>query len=403
MRVKIEAGKACGEVVAPPSKSVSHRMLICAALAKGVSRISGISLCDDVIATADCLRSLGARIEFSGNEVTVWGFDPFASAPTEPLFAKESGSTLRFLIPIAYLSDKEISFGGAPRLMERPLSVYEGIAKDLCLEFKRECGRIILRGPLKTKEYSVRGDVSSQFITGLLFALPFLGGGRIDITGKIESRSYIDLTLFAMREFGINTFWDGNSSITVEGGDYVAKSTAIEGDYSATAFIDALSYLGGDARALGLNEGSMQGDRVYKEHFRSLSEGSPKISIEDCPDLAPILFALAAALNGAEFTDTARLKFKESDRAEVMREELSKFGASLEIRENSVLVKKVSLHTPSEVLLGHNDHRIVMALSVLCTRFGGEINGAEAISKSYPEFFEHLKSLNIKVQQYADQ
>ena len=398
MNVKINIGKASGTVKAPPSKSAAHRLLIAASLAKGVSRISGVSQCEDVLATVDCLNALGAQITISGDVATVRGFDPRKADPRVELFARESGSTLRFLIPIALLSGKAVSFGGTGRLMERPMSLYCELCEKYNMTFRQEGGKIQVKGPFRAEELALRGDVSSQFVTGLLFILPFLGGERrIRITTKLESRSYIDLTIDAMRYFGIEASWEDEFTLLVREGCYVARDAEVEGDYSAAAFIDALGAVGGEVSTLGLRAESLQGDRVYKSHLKALSEGCPEISLGDCPDLGPILFTAAAACHGARFTDTARLKIKESDRAAAMAEELKKFGADIEVNENSVTVHKSPLHAPTEVLCGHNDHRVVMSLAVLATRYGGEISGAEAVKKSYPDFFAHLRELNIEV------
>ncbi len=402
MRVKIEKGLASGCVKAPPSKSVAHRLLIAAALADGESVINGISLCEDVLATASCLNAMGADIRLCGDKATVRGFDPLCCEPKEELFANESGSTLRFLIPIALLSDKPIVFSGSGRLMERPLSVYERLCEENGMTLVREDGKIKVCGPFKATEIELPGNVSSQFISGLLFILPFLGGDRrIKINTKTESRSYIDLTLKAMNDFGIDAIWENENTLLVkDGAKYSPRCANVEGDYSAAAFTDALGCLGGRVSVKGLREDSLQGDRVYAEHFSALKLGCPEISLEDCPDLGPILFTIAAACNGGRFTDTARLKIKESDRAAVMAEELRKFGAELEVLENEVIVRPARLHAPTEILFGHNDHRIVMSLAVLCTKYGGIIEGAEAIRKSYPTFFSDLSALNIEVHEY---
>ena len=397
MTVHIKPGAARGEVVAPTSKSVAHRLLISAALADGVSRISGITPCADVLATIDCLNALGAEIELLGDVATVCGFNPCTASADKTLWANESGSTLRFLIPIALLSDKKITFGGASRLMGRPLSIYEELCSELGLGFEREGGEISVCGPLRAKKFKLRGDISSQFITGILFALPLIGGGEIELTTRLESKSYVDLTLEAMGEFGIEACFTNENTIRVSGGEYTPKDMVVEGDWSAAAFIKALCCFGGDAQATGLRDDSKQGDKVCSEHIASLKAGFAKIPLDDCPDLAPVLFTVAAACNGGEFVGTARLKIKESDRAAVMAEELAKFGAKVDVCENSVTVHKTELHAPSEILRGHNDHRVVMSLAVLCTKFGGVIDGAEAVSKSYPEFFSDLSSLDIEV------
>ena len=404
MKVKIEKSLARGEVYAPPSKSASHRLLIAAALADGTSRIDGISLCDDVLATADCLRALGAKIEFSGDSAAVTGCDVTRAIPSGTLNCRESGSTLRFMIPIAAMCGDKVSFSAAEGLLKRPLSVYEELFAQRGISLTRAGGLIEVCGRLGGGDYTLRGDVSSQFISGLLFSAPLTGEDvRIRITERIESRPYIDMTLSAMRICGITAVWESESTIFVKGGQaYHACNRRVEGDWSGSAFTESFNLFGGDVHLLGLCDDSLQGDRIYREHFKALERGAPTISLSDCPDLGPILFAVAAAKNGARFTNTSRLKIKESDRAEMMAQELRKLGARIEVEENCVTVYKSELHAPSEPLLGHNDHRIVMSLATLASVYGGEIIGAEAVKKSYPNYFEDIKSLGINVTEYEN-
>lgn len=400
MRIEIKPSRAKGTVTAPTSKSIAHRMLIAAALANGKSELYGISDCQDVSATVGCLRALGAKIDTDEDgKYTVFGIDIKNASPCGELFAGESGSTLRFLIPIASLTNKEINFGGAGRLMERPLAIYEEIFKEKGLYFRRACGKVTVNGSLPAGEYTLPGDVSSQFITGLILALPLTGeASRIKILPPIESRSYIDMTLDAVRAFGIDAKFTDEFTIEIAPSKYEPRSLTVEGDYSGSAFIEALNLFDGEVSVLGLSERSLQGDRAYREHFPALCRGFARIDISDCPDLGPILFAVAAAKHGGEFIGTARLRIKESDRAEAMKQELMKLGARVEVYDNSVTVKPCVLTEPKEAIQSHNDHRIVMAMAVLLTLTGGEIEGAEAIDKSYPDFFRHIKSLGIRAE-----
>jgi len=398
MKVRIFPSVAKGVVTAPPSKSMAHRMLIAAALAEGVSKIDNISLCDDVLATADCLRALGASVEFSESCATVRGFDPLKAKPAGELYCRESGSTLRFLIPIAWLSGEAVSFRGAARLFERPMDVYSRLAEELSLGFSHTGRGIELSGAFRAKEITIRGDVSSQFISGLLFALCALGkDSRIHITENIESRSYIDLTVSALRLFGAVIEWSNERTLLISGGRLRPANISVEGDYSATAFTEAFGLFGGEVKVSGLSDESLQGDRVYRDYYKRLSEGCPTLSIKDCPDLGPILFAVAAAKSGATFLDTARLRIKESDRAYAMSQELSKLGVRVEISDNSVTVHPAQIRMPTVAVESHNDHRIVMSMAVLLSIVGGEINGAEAVKKSYPEFFRDIEGLGIKI------
>lgn len=399
MKIRIDKGTARGRITAPPSKSMAHRLLICAAMSNGVSTVRGISDCEDVAATLDCLRALGIKTTKAGNDVTVLGRCFRDVQPIAPLECRESGSTLRFMIPPAMLSGQTTVFYGAERLMQRPMSVYQKIFKEKGLTYIEDGSSIVVRGKLCGGEYNLVGNISSQFISGLIFALPLADGDSvIKIAPPIESRSYINLTINAVREFGIKVEWADEYTLKISGNQtYQATNVTVEGDYSGAAFPDSLNLFGGKVEVSGLNPESIQGDSVYKRYFEMLRGGSPTIHIGDCPDLGPILFAVAAAKCGGVFCGTKRLKIKESDRAAAMAAELKKFGTSVSVYEDSVVVYPAEFHAPSESLSGHNDHRIVMSLAILLTLTGGEIEGAEAISKSYPDFFKHLKSLGIGV------
>lgn len=399
MNVFIEKGSAHGQATAPPSKSMAHRLLICGGLADGESIIHGVSLSEDIKATLNCLNTLGASYTYSSDgtvHITGTGF----RIPEELDFnCLESGSTLRFFIPIALLTDKKSSFLGTEKLLSRPLGIYETLCREQHIFYEHTPCSLTVKGSLKSGEYSVPGNISSQFISGLLFALPLLKDDSvIYLLPPVESRAYIDLTIQALQEFGVNISWGAPDTLLIKGSQtYKARKRTVEGDYSNAAFLEVFNCFGGNVTVNGLSEKSLQGDRIYRRMFEKICTSSPSLDLSGCPDLAPILFTLAAAKNGAVFTGTKRLKIKESDRAEVMKEELSKFGADIEVLEDSVIIKHVPLHKPNAVLYGHNDHRVVMSLSVLLTLFGGEIRGAEAVKKSFPDFFEKLASLNINV------
>ena len=399
MKIKIEKGVAEGAILAPPSKSYAHRLLISAALADGESVIVGISESEDMSATLDCVKVLGAEYEREGDTVRIKGAGKRiteSSGALKAFFCRESGSTLRFMIPIAMLSGDTCEFIGTERLISRGIGVYTEIFAEKGIKAVSAKDRFRLTGKLTGGHYRVRADVSSQFISGLLFSLPLADGDSvIELLPPVESKKYIDITVDTIRKFGIAVDVDGNT-VKIKGNQkYRPASLTVEGDYSNAAFLDAFNFIGGDVRVGGLNENSLQGDRVYGEYFKALSDGCPTLDISDCPDLGPVLFALAAAKNGARFTGTRRLKIKESDRAAAMAEELRKFGAEVEVDENTVTVKKTELHAPTEILSGHNDHRIVMSMAVLLTLFGGIIDESEAVRKSYPGFFEDLGKLGI--------
>ena len=311
------------------------------------------------------------------------------------------------------MTGNSVRFVGKERLFQRPLSVYAEIAKKYGAEFEILESSLNVCGKIQSGEYRLRGDISSQFITGLLFALPLLqGDSKIIIEPPFESRPYVDMTVATLKKFGIDVEFEDEDTIAIGGNQkYRRGNFSCEGDWSGGAFLFALGLLHPEIKVSGYDASSLQGDKVCLENFEKINGAgansanagatfaTPIIDISDCPDLGPILFAMAAYFGGAEFIGTRRLLIKESDRAGAMAAELQKFGAVLEVYENSVKVHGGNLHTPSEVLIGHNDHRIVMSLAVLCSILGGEICGADAIAKSYPEFFEVFSSLggNIEI------
>ncbi len=399
MKIQINKGFASGTLKAPPSKSVAHRLLIAAAMAEGESIVRSVSSCEDVMATLDSLRALGIECTKHGCDVIVHGKSPRDMNPTSPLYVRESGSTLRFMIPIALSTDKTTTFYASKSLMQRPMTVYENLAREKGLTYINDGNSITVKGKLSGGEYVVPGNVSSQFISGLLFALPSADtDSYIKILPPIESRSYIGLTVSALKSFGIRVeFSDDNTIFIPKNQVYSPCDITVEGDWSGAAFPDALNLFSGKVNITGLNENTLQGDSIYKKYYDMLSRGVPTIHIGDCPDLGPIMFAIAAAKNGGIFTGTKRLKIKESDRAAAMAEELKKFGTSVSVYEDTVVIYPADFHAPCDKLSGHNDHRIVMSLAILLTLTGGIIDGAEAVTKSYPTFFEDLKNLGIEV------
>ena len=398
MNVIIRPGTARGTLQAPPSKSMAHRQLICAALAGGESVVRGVEKSEDILATADCLEALGAALLWEGDSVRVRGCDPRRSA-SAVLRCRESGSTLRFMIPLCLLSGNEMRLEGSETLLSRPLSVYEDLCRSRGLLLEHTEKGLTVLGPLPAGEYSIPGNVSSQFITGLLFALPLLPApSTLRLIPPVESRSYLSLTLQALRSAGIVIRQPDENTFEIPGGaHFLPQDTAVEGDYSNAAFPEALNLLGGNVIVTGLAEDSLQGDRICKEYYQRLASGTPELDLTDCPDLAPVLITLAALLHGAVFTGTRRLRFKESDRGTVMAEELAKCGVPLKTEENRILVPAGCVCKPSGPFSSHNDHRIAMALSLLCTRTGGEILGAEAVRKSWPAWWDRLRSLGIDI------
>lgn len=398
MKAIFKPSRLSGSIAAPPSKSMSHRYFIGAALSGKTCELTGIDYSEDILASLDCLKALGAGVSINKDKVIIES-KAFMTAKNPVLECRESGSTLRFFVPLALCMGKEVLFKGSKRLFERPLDIYEEICREKNFLFEKSADSLVVCGKLQSGKYTVRGDISSQFITGLLFALVFLKENSIiEIIPPFESRSYIDLTISALKSFGANVEFTDEYRIEIKKSDRHAYIGSVEGDYSNAAFLDAFNYMGSDVTVLNLNPDSLQGDRVYAKYFDEILKGTPKLDISDCPDLGPVLFALAAIKNGAVFTGTDRLKAKESDRGMAMDLELRKLGGGLEIGDNIIVVPKQELRWKGELLDGHNDHRIVMALSVILSKIGGEIDGVQAVRKSYPGFFEDIKQLGAEVE-----
>jgi 3-phosphoshikimate 1-carboxyvinyltransferase len=403
----------------PPSKSLSHRALITAALAPGTSIITNLAENKDTEATKRVLSSLGAEFEKEGNRTIVHGIQDLSAYEGQVLDCGESGSTLRFLIPLFALRNQTVRFTGHGRLMERPQSVYEDLFQKSHLFFEHTDQEIVLRGPLQAGEYTVDGNVSSQFISGLLFALPLCkGNSTLTVREPFASKSYVRLTLDALAKAGIVIRETGNV-FTIPGSQtYQPFTSRMEGDASQAAFLAELGLIQKTPLEVwNLSHDSHQGDAVIFEIIRSLGAevkevpegyrivpGNLKgsvIDLEDCPDLGPALFALASQCEGmTTFLHAGRLRIKESDRIAAMEEELRKLGCRITSDPDTVRVEGPARIKGNVTLKGHNDHRIVMALSVLATIADGPvvIQGSQAVSKSWPSFFEDLKSAGGKIQ-----
>lgn len=399
MKVKILPSKTSGEVSAPPSKSFAHRYLIGSVLSRGKCVIKNIADSDDISATLSCIEQLGGSVTKDGNIVTVIPTNE-KQIENAVFDCKESGSTLRFFIPVVLATGaKNCTFSGSERLLARGIKEYEKLFENSDVTIKSDEKSIEVSGKLTAGNYEISGEVSSQYTTGMLFALSRLTGkSTLKITGNAESRAYVDMTIKVLKDFGADIAEPEKNYFEINGkGRLSPGEFTVEGDWSNAAFLIALSRLLGTISVSGLNENSVQGDRFSSVAFDALDGENAEIDLKDCPDLAPILFAYAAYKNGGKFINTRRLRVKESDRANVMAEELKKFGANVKVYENSVEIEKTQLKPPIVPLCGHNDHRIVMALSVLAAVFGAEIDGAEAVNKSYPDFFRVIKKAGVNV------
>ncbi|MCF0167886.1 MAG: 3-phosphoshikimate 1-carboxyvinyltransferase [Bacteroidales bacterium] len=399
----IAKGNASGSITAPHSKSYAHRLLLASFLSQAGNpgetlTISGIEHSEDISATLDCIAALGGNAVYDNGTVSM---GQCGTNPLHPVLnCRESGSTLRFFIPVALAMATEATFTGTEKLLSRGISVYEKIfeTQGICIT-NRTPTSITISGHLRSGYFQVEGNSSSQFITGLLFALPLLEGNSIiDIIPPVQSRSYIDITLDALNNAGIQIEARENKLIVGGGQRYLGANCSCEGDWSNAAFLDFFNHIGGAVIVGGLREDSLQGDKVYKELFEALESGFCTIDLSNCIDLGPVLFTMAAIKHGALFTGTRRLRIKESDRVADMCAELSKIGAKAIIREDSVEIHSADISSvPQDTICfeSHNDHRIAMSLSVLSTLFGATVNGSEAVCKSYPGFYDDLASLNI--------
>lgn len=407
-----------GVLAAPPSKSMAHRAVLCAALADGESRLTGLAHSQDIDATLAAAAALGAQVEAGESWARIAGAAPL-QAPAAPVDCCESGSTLRFLIPLAALTGRPVAFTGRGRLMQRPQSVYQELFASQGLRFGQEGDTLTVAGPLRPGCFSLAGDVSSQFISGLLFALPLLDGdSRLCLKPPVESRSYIEMTRSAQSRFGVASAWLDEYTLAVPGGQaYRPRDMAIEGDWSQAAFPAALGVLAGDVTVTGLEPATLQGDAVILDILRRCggrAEAVPggvrfqksalhgtKIDLADCPDLGPILMALGLLCEGETvIANAGRLRLKESDRIAAMEQELRKLGGQIESDGGTVTIRRSVLHAPAGPLWGHNDHRVVMSLTVLAAAAGlpVQIDGAEAVAKSWPGFFAAVRQLGVEVQ-----
>ena len=408
MDLQIIPKKLSGAVTPPPSKSQAHRLLIAAALSGGVSVLHGLAESQDIQATRRCLSALGAGMEDLPDgalRVHGLGHGIVMAPPYALLDCGESGSTLRFLIPVALLVQGEASFTGRGRLMERPLKPYEDLFREKGVAWKLEDNVLTVNGgrgydalALDSGAYRLPGNVSSQFFTGLLFALPLLNGDSILVsTTPLESRDYLEMTRQALAAAGVTTRWADENTLCVPGGQAYQPFTATaEADWSQAAFWYAADFLDSQVEIRGLDPDSAQGDKVVSELYWKLARpGDAEIDVSGCPDLLPPLAVMAAVRSGTtRFTNAARLRMKESDRLSTITAALTALGAEVhEEPDRLIIVGKPSL--PGGTVDSANDHRIAMMAAIAATGCTGPvtIRGAECVQKSYPDFWEVYRSL----------
>lgn len=411
MDLTIKPSKLIGRIDAPSSKSYSHRMIIAAALADGVSEISGINPSEDIEATAEAMTALGAKILFDADEnvYTIKGIGKATEKAS--INCRESGSTLRFIIPIAAALGCEAEYSGSGKLPSRPITCYERELAKKGVKIERTEGIMpfLVSGRLSGGDFYVEGDVSSQFITGLMFALPLCGeDSRIILTSKLESKPYADMTAAALRKFGIEieetTGENGFPVYNIRKNQrYKPADCMVEGDYSQAAFYYVANALGSEIEIGNLNESSVQGD---KQICRILDEiGYGRVScgeygpftadVSDTPDIVPILAVLGCFTKGVcRIVGAKRLKIKESDRLKAVSDALNGIGGKVISGEDFLEIHPISAFTGG-VVNGSNDHRIVMAAAIASTMSQGEvtITDSEAVAKSYPDFWRDFKRL----------
>lgn len=401
MNIIIKRGQLKGSINAIPSKSYFHRAIIAGALLGENVRI----LCDnkvlseDIKASISSICSLGASIKTEENELIISSVKTKTETPF--LDVRESGSTLRFLIPISLVLYDKVIIKASSRLIDRGIDGYnEVFAKNnIKVEYKNDS--IILSGKIKDDDYVIDGTKSSQYVTGMLFMMAYLKSKhRLYLKSNLASSPYVDITLDVLRRFGVNISFMNNTYII----DKITKATSVyevEGDYSNSAFIDAFNYFNSNVKIKNLNKDSYQGDKVYLDYFKLLNEKNIEIDISNCIDLGPILFTFAGLKHGATFIGCTRLQIKESNRVDDLLQELNKVGIKAQIFDNGdkVIIYPTCIYDYQNISFNsHNDHRLVMALSLILSITGGKISQAEAVNKSYPLFFDDLKHLELDIE-----
>ncbi|MDY2848534.1 MAG: 3-phosphoshikimate 1-carboxyvinyltransferase [Oscillospiraceae bacterium] len=408
MNAKIIPTRLQGIVNAPSSKSLSHRYLIAAALSDGVSVIRNVTDSKDISATVDAMTALGAEISKNGSELTVKGIFSGESRPVSAdIDCCESGSTLRFIIPIAAALGTASTFRGRGKLPERPITPYvrEFAGKDVTFDYNNTMP-FSISGRLSGGEYNLEGDISSQFITGLLFALPLCEEDSIiRLTSPLQSAPYVNMTIDVLQHFGIEirelSLGDHPAFLIKGNQKYIASDAVVEGDYSQAAFYYVANAMGSVITVNNLNEDSIQGDKEIMNIIRSCGMAMNPFTVDvgDIPDLVPILTVLGSFTNGvSRIVNAARLRIKESDRLTAIADALNNIGGQVEAGEDSLTIYPIK-HFTGGTVDACNDHRIVMAAAIAATRSLNPVTiiGCEAVNKSYPSFFDDFRSLGGEV------
>ena len=418
--VEIIPSSLKGTIKIPPSKSLSHRAVIAGSLCHGKSKIDNLLYSDDITATCEAMKNLGIHMNRIGEALEINGPNHLKVLGRE-IECLESGSTLRFLIPIALLTGQEVSFHGRGKLVSRPLDAYTKIMNEQNISYDyRGSLPITLKGRLKPGDFYVTGDVSSQYITGLLFVLPLLDGdSRIIITGPLESKGYVDLTMDILNKFSIKVEHEEYKTFHIKGNQkYMPTDYRVEGDYSQAAFWIVAGTLGESTACLDLDQNSSQGDKAVVDIVKAMGGNitlgnhtiitkkaqthGVTIDAAQCPDIIPVLTVLAALSEGkTEIINAARLRIKESDRLKAITTELNKLGADVsELSEGLVINGTSKLR--GGIVESWDDHRIAMALAIASIKCTGPvvIKNSHAVSKSYPGFFQDFRSVGGKFHEW---
>ena len=429
MKVKIKPSILSGEIVIPPSKSYSHRAIISAALANGEkkSKINNLKFSVDIETTVRIMENWGAKITKKESSLEIIGNDGKIVPKKNYIQCNESGSTIRFLIPVGLTSENELIFDGKGKLIDRPLDSYYKIFDDQGIKYEMSEGKLPLKvnGKLKAGNYEIDGNISSQFITGLLYALPLLDGdSTIVINKNLESKGYVDLTLEILKLSGIKIKNNDYKSFEIKGNqEYKYFDYTVEGDYSQVAFWIVAGIISAnkdnEIKCLHLNKYSLQGDKAIIEIVQKMgakleifddyvivkpskTKGTI-IDVSQCPDIAPILTVLGALSEGeTKIINAERLRIKESDRIISIKTELNKLGAEVEEVGDSLVIQGVDTFEGGVEVSAWNDHRIVMSLAIASIRCKNEIviDEAESVKKSYPHFWDDFEKMGGQIEKF---
>ena len=427
MKIKIKPSILNGTIEIPPSKSYSHRAVIAAALAENSrkSKIDNLKFSVDIITTTDIMENWGAKIKRFESALEIIGNDGKVVPKDKYVQCNESGSTIRFLIPIGITDENELIFDGKGKLVDRPLDSYYRIFDKQGIFYKNENGKLPLtvNGKLKAGNYEIDGNISSQFITGLLYSLPLLDGdSKLTINKNLESKGYIDLTLEILKLAGIEIMNNDYKSFDIKGNQiYKPFDYTVEGDYSQVAFWIVAGIISAnkdnEVKCLHVNKNSLQGDREIIEIVQrmgakleisddyvivkpSKTKGTV-IDISQCPDIGPILTVLGALSEGeTRIINGERLRIKESDRITSIKTELNKLGANVSEEGDSLIIKSVDRFNGGVTVSAWNDHRIAMSLAIASTRCEKEIilEEAESVRKSYPHFWDDFVKMGGEIE-----